>query len=339
MTKHIPVMLSEALKSLQPQSNKNFIDCNLGAGGYTFAIAKQILPNGKVLSIDLDPEAHKNAKARMKKEGIANIVLVKDNFANIEKISEKKLKKVDGIVFDLGLSSAQLDDEKRGFSFKGDRPLRMSFGQSSSQDADELVNKASEKELMDIFYRYGEEKFSRRIAIAIVEQRKIKPIKTTDELAQIIIDAVPARYAKTSKIHPATRIFQALRIAVNDELGSLEVALVGALNVLQQGGVIVVVSYHSLEDRIVKHFFKQEARNCLCSFFAPKRKIKMSKKLPIFAKSEATKAERTSLQIICNCGHNAKLKILTKKPISPSDEEIKQNPRSRSAKLRVAQKI
>ena len=309
--KHTPVMLNEALKYLQPQPNQNFIDCNLGAGGYTFAIAKQILPNGKVLSIDLDAEAHKNAKARIKKEGITNVVLVKDNFANVEKISEKKLKKVDGVVFDLGLSSPQLDDEKRGFSFKGNRPLRMSFGKSSSQDADELVNKANEKDLVEIFYRYGEEKFSRRIAFAIVKKRKIKPIETTDELVQIIIDTVPAQYTKTSKIHPATRIFQALRIAVNDELGSLEVALAGALNALQQGGIIVVVSYHSLEDRIVKHLFKQESKNCLCS----------------------------PLQIICDCGHSAKLKTLTKKPISPSDEEVKQNPRSRSAKLRVAQKI
>ncbi|MFH1822318.1 MAG: 16S rRNA (cytosine(1402)-N(4))-methyltransferase RsmH [Patescibacteria group bacterium] len=321
---HTPVMLKEVIAYLNPCPGQYFIDCTLGGGGYTQAISEKVGKDGKVLAIDLDILAINNAKNKTCSwlgPGIKtnNVILAHENFKNLSKIvkgfyAEKKIQnnKFNGIVFDLGLSSAQLEDRTRGFSFQQAGPLDMSFGQEGNKGSETgyIVNNWSEKELERILREYGEERFARLIARAIISKRKIKQIKTTDELVKIIEEVVPKKY-HFNKIHPATRTFQALRIATNDELNNLESALRQALNLLKVGGKIIVISYHSLEDRIVKCFFKKESKDCLCPPQA----------------------------IICQCGHKASLKILTKKIIIASEKEIKNNPRARSAKMRVAKKI
>jgi len=312
--KHVPVMLKEVLENLNPKTGENFIDCTLGGGGYSFAIAKLIGKKGKVLAADLDELAINNAKKKIKKDKITNITLAHDNFKNLSKIFKKyfkeecKINRVDGIVFDLGLSSAQLEDQSRGFSFKLDAPLIMNFAGKSDDDltARDIVNTWSQLELEKIIKEYGEERFAKSISRQIVESRKNREINTTDELVNIIKLAVPKKYLY-AKIHPATRTFQALRIAVNDELESLRLVLPQALELLKPGGRLVIISFHSLEDRIVKHFFKDEARDCICPPSLP----------------------------LCQCNHKSQLKIITKKPILPGEEEIFKNPRARSAKLRV----
>lgn len=310
-------MLEPALEYLNPKPNENFIDCTLGGGGYTFRIAEKIKPKGTVISIDLDDLAINNAKERMKKENFDNIILVQNNFKNIKEAVEdnwdiKKQGLFSGVVMDLGLSSAHLDDVNRGFSFKVDAPLKMEFG-SGENTTEEIVNYWPEKELKRIIKDYGEENFSGRIASAIIAARKNDYIKTTGQLVDIISKAVPAFYreGRGAKIHFATRTFQALRIATNNELESLEKVLPASLDLLKPGAKIVVVSYHSLEDRIVKNFFKQESKDCLCPPEVP----------------------------ICRCGHKPRLKIISKKIILPNEEEIKNNPRARSAKMRVAEVI
>jgi len=310
--KHIPVMLKEVLEYLDPKSGQNFIDCTLGGAGYTTAIAKKVGKSGSVMSIDLDDLAIKNAKDVIKKLKLNNIILVKDNFRNLLEIKKKYLKnkKVNGIVFDLGLSSAQLDDMNRGFSFKEDTPLKMEFGNTENGiTTEEIINNYNQEELEKIIREYGEEKFARRIAGAIIESRKSAPVKTAKQLAEIIKNVIPKRFQ--NKIHPATKTFQALRIATNDELGSLREVLPQAIDVLEKNGKIVVISYHSLEDRIVKHFFKKESKECLCPPSYP----------------------------VCQCSHKAIIKILTNRVIRPTEEEVADNSRARSAKLRVAEKI
>jgi len=316
--KHIPVMLNEVLKYLNPKEGEYFIDCTLGGCSYTIAIAKKIKSKGKILSIDLDDIAIKNAKSKIKNDKLDNVILVQDNFKNLKNIIEEKwqnnlTKKFNGIVFDLGLSSAQLDDIDRGFSFKLDSPLNMNFGQSSEfqdYDTEYIINKWKLNDLRKIFYEYGEEKFSNRIASEIIKKRKEKEIKTTWQLVEIIKNAVPQWY-QHKKIHFATKIFQALRIATNDELQNLKKVLPIAVYLLKSKGKIVVISYHSLEDRIVKQFFKKESINCLCPPEIP----------------------------VCRCNHKRKIKIINKKIIIPTEEEIKNNQRARSAKMRIAEKI
>lgn len=328
--KHEPVMLKEVIEYLSPKAGGYFIDCTLGGGGYTMEIAKRAGEKGRVLAIDLDEMALENLEFRIKNlESKNNIVLVKDNFRNLAEIArnnfENKNIKFDGIVFDLGLSSAQLADRSRGFSFQFDSALNMAFGkhkfnaglpvgrQVSEQiftDTQIILNKWPQEKLEKILREYGEEKFARSIVKKIVKERKLRPITTTGELVEIIKIAVPAVYRR-QKIHFATRTFQALRISTNRELENLEVVLPQAVELLKSGGKIAVISYHSLEDRIVKKFFKQESKECLCP--------------PEFP--------------ICRCNHKAKFKILTKKAVLPSLEEINKNPRARSAKLRVAEKI
>lgn len=313
--KHIPVMLNEVLEYLNSQHGQYFIDCTLGGAGYTIAIAKKIGAKGRVLAIDLDEMAIENAKKKIKNKKLNNIILVQDNFSNLLKIASKnfKGKKFDGIVLDLGFSSAQLDDKNRGFSFQSDAPLNMAFGDiiDDRQNSTEyIVNNFKEYELRKIISEYGEERFAARIARQIVESRKAKRIKTTGQLAEIIKGAAPKKYLY-SKIHPATRTFQALRIATNNELENLKEVLPQALSLLREGGKLVVVSFHSLEDRIVKHFFKKEARDCVCPPDC----------------------------LICQCGHKKQIKILTKKVIRAREEEVHDNPRSRSAKLRAVEKI
>lgn len=316
--KHTPVMLKEAIEYLNPQAGQNFIDCTLGGAGYTIEIAKMVGPRGKVLAIDLDKLAIENAEALIKENKLRNIILANDNFKNILQLvhrfygNENSIE-FDGIVFDLGLSSAQLEDGSRGFSFRADAPLNMAFGRTADdgrQTTEYIVNNWEKKDLEKIFREYGEERFAGAIARKIADCRKTEPIKTTGRLTEIIISAAPKRYL-FGKIHPATRIFQALRIATNEELENLEQALPQAASLLKQGGRIAAVSFHSLEDRIVKQFFKAEARGCVCP--------------PDFP--------------VCCCGHQASLKIITKKALTPAADEIGANPRSRSAKLRVAEKI
>lgn len=287
-------MLNEIIEYLKPKSGKKYIDCTLGGAGYTIAIAKYAGGKGSVVGIDLDELAIKNAELKIKEQKLENITLINDNFKNLKEAIVNKFGleyRVDGIVFDLGLSSAQLDDEARGFSFKGERPLDMSFGPVNERSTEEIVNHYDLLELTRIFREYGEEKHAYQIAKAIVSERKVKRIKTTLDLVSIIEKAIPFRYR--SKIHPATRIFQALRMETNEELNSLLEVLPDALDLLKPKGNLVIVSFHSGEDRIVKRFFKS----------------------------------RTDI------------KILTKRPLIPTEAETEENPRARSAKLRVAEKI
>ncbi len=291
---HIPVMLNEVIEYLKPRSGHKFIDCTLGGAGYTTTIAKKVGSQGKVIGIDLDELAIMNARIIISEQKLENITLLNGNFKNLKTIIGENFSedtKFDGIVFDLGLSSAQLDDEARGFSFKGERPLDMSFGPDNTNSTEEIINVYPLLELTRIFREYGEEKHAYRIAKVIIEERKIKRIKTTADLVQIIEKAVPFRYR--SRIHPATRVFQALRMETNEELVSLKEVLPVAINLLKPKGRLVVVSFHSGEDRIVKRFLKGETN----------------------------------------------VKILTKRPLVPSDSEIEGNPRARSAKLRAAEKI
>jgi len=317
---HTPVMLDEVIEYLNPSLGGYFIDCTLGGGGYTFKISELIGKDGFVLATDMDSLAIKNAEKRKKEEKKKNIILVNDNFKNLQSIiqenisnkifTEQKYNIFDGVVFDLGLSSAQLDDQSRGFSFRHNAPLNMAFGDIEDRNTKKIINQFSLRALTKIFKEYGEEKHAYFIARAIVEERKNKKIDTTEALVNIIAENVPNSY-KNKKIHFATKIFQALRIATNDELKNIEKVLPLALKFLRPGGRIVVVSFHSLEDRIVKHFFKEESRDCVCPPEVP----------------------------ICQCNHERRLKIITKKPLRASENEIEKNPRSRSALLRVAEKI
>ena len=305
-------MLSEVLENLNPQSGEYFVDCTLGGSGYTMAISKKIGDSGRVLSIDLDQTAIDNAKGLIADNKISNIILVQDNFRNLTEIVHKNLGKdikLDGIVLDLGLSSVQVDEASRGFSFLKTAPLSLAFDSQEQKNAAYLVNNLSERDLLKIISFYGEEKFAFRIVKNIVKARKEKEIETTTELADIISASVPAAI-RFKKIHPATKTFQALRLAVNQELESLESVLPQAIELLKPGGRLVVVSFHSLEDRIVKNFFKDQAKTCVCP---PE-------------------------VMICNCHHQPFIQIITKKALIPSESEVKANPRARSAKLRVALK-
>jgi 16S rRNA (cytosine1402-N4)-methyltransferase len=307
---HTPVMLKEVLEYLQPKSGGYYIDGTLGGGGYTEALSKIAGVKGKILATDLDEQAIANTA----KKNLNNVILVNDNFANLsaviaENIEEGKL--FDGFVLDLGLSSFQLADIRRGFSFREDSPLDMAFNSDgTNQRTKDIVNDYREEDLSRILFKYAEEKHARRIAKGIVERRKLARIETTGDLAEIVKKAIPRRLWN-DKVHPATKTFQALRIVVNKELESLEKVLPQAVAALKNGGRLVIISFHSLEDRIVKDFFREQANDCICPPEIP----------------------------ICSCNHRATLKVITKKIVLPTDEEIKSNPRSRSAKLRAAEKI
>ena len=269
---HIPVLLEEVLEYLSPQENQNFIDCTLNGGGHTKEILKRNGPKGKVLGIEVDPEIYKKIKG----EKVERLVAVNDSYSNLEKIVEReKFKNVNGILFDIGMSSFHVDSSERGFTFLKDEPLVMSYNieKGNMVSAQEIVNSYSEKDLADVIYEYGEERYSRRIAKNIVEKRKIKPIRTTSELVEIIGNSVPSYY-KRQKIHFATRTFQALRIEANRELDNFIDALPQALEILPAGGRLVVITFHSLEDRIAKNFFREEQKN---------GKIKIMTKKPVIA--------------------------------------------------------
>ncbi len=335
--RHIPVLLQQIIEGLNLSEIKNgsatlvsgaakvagaskstkpiVIDCNLGDGGHSEAIIKELSGNVHLIGVDLDPEAIERAKVNieaMVKTQKANdpsfesptLTFIQDNFRNLQKnIDDLQTKgelpadfKADAIMFDLGISSYEIEESGRGFAFKKDEPLLMTFGQSDtySFNASDIVNTWEEESIADIIFAYGEDKFSRRIAKKIVEERAKEPIKTTAKLAEIIKFAYPSG-ARHGKTHPATKTFQALRITVNDELQSIKDALPQAVELLKEGGRIAVISFHSLEDRIVKNFFKESSDQGL-------------------------------------------LQILTKRPLVPEADEVKINPRSRSSKLRIAQK-
>ena len=319
-TIHIPVMLEEVLKYLQPRAGGQYVDGTIGGGGHTEAILEQSAPGGRVLGIDSDAQALARVEKRLEsvvRDG--RLVLVHGNFAELARIVNEAdfASSVDGVLLDLGFSSNQMEDPQRGFSFSVDGPLDMRLDQSQELSAAELVNNASEQELADIFWRYGEETRSRQVAWRIVRERSRGPITQTAQLARIVSAGVPY---KPGIIHPATRVFQALRIAVNAELERLEAALPQIVDVLSagqtgdaegSGGRMVIISFHSLEDRLVKGYMRREAMDCICPPGLP----------------------------VCVCNHKARLRLLTPKPVTPAKHEVQINPRARSAKLRAAEII
>jgi 16S rRNA (cytosine1402-N4)-methyltransferase len=306
---HVPVLLTETIEALDPRTGGFYIDATLGVGGHAEEVLRMSSPGGALLGIDVDPAALEAASARLARFG-NRVVTVESYFDRIGSIAkETGFERVQGILFDLGVSSLQLDRSQRGFSFQDEGPLDMRLGPSAKRTAADLVRDLPHNELQLIFQEYGEERFAGRIARRIVSERARRPIESTAQLATIVAGAKPA--AVRERIHPATRVFQALRIAVNEELNRLSAALPQAVDLLGEGGRLVVISFHSLEDRIVKHFFRQEARDCICPPEVP----------------------------VCACGHTATLRLLSTRPISPKEEEIASNPRARSARLRVAERI
>ncbi len=290
--------------NLQPDGV--YVDCTVGTGGHFREMAQSLSPQGFLLGLDTDPHTIEYLQSNL--EISVPHQLINANFSELSRVCYRAGQlQVDGILFDLGLSSFALDDPERGFSYLKDGPLDMRFNPAQGMTAGEYLNSAPAGELTKVFRQYGEEHQAAKIARAIVKKRQIKPIETTEELAQIIRSIVPA----ATVIKSLSRIFQAIRIHVNRELAVLETALIQALLLLRLGGRLVVISYHSLEDRLVKQFFNKEATDCICPRDFP----------------------------VCRCGHKASLRILTPKPIKPTPAEITQNPRARSAKLRAAEKI
>lgn len=306
---HHSVLLKESLKALELSQRQLVIDATLGLGGHSEAILKSPSFTGRVIGIDQDPKHLAYAQQRLEPFG-DRFEAVHANFSELAQIMSTQAAAFDGILFDLGVASPHLDEGERGFSFHEDGPLDMRMNPETITTAAWILKNSSEKELAEIFWKYGDEPKSRAIARAICEDREQQPFEKTSQLADLIV-SVYRSSRKSSPRHPATRVFQALRIAVNDEMGVLEQAIDSALSLLEPGGRIVVISYHSLEDRLIKHRFRQEANPCICP---PK-------------------------QPICTCGKEARLRILTRKAIVPSDEEIEANPRARSAKMRVAEKL
>ncbi len=302
---HLPVLLREVLDYLNPQPGGLFVDGTLGAGGHASAILDLTAPNGRLLGFDRDPEAMQFAAQRLAPYG-ARFVPVVASYADMGTIAPgHDISAVDGILLDLGLSSRQLEDANRGFSFLKEGPLDMRFDPRQGETAADLINNLTAEELADIFRRYGEETHSRRIARLIVANR---PLRTTTELAELIEREI-GRRGRPGR-HPATRVFQALRIAVNGELDEVERGLTAAVGLLKPGGRLAVISFHSLEDRLVKNFFRDAARTCVCPPEQP----------------------------VCTCGARPELKLVTRKAVQATDNETAANPRSRSARLRVAAK-
>ncbi|MFA5054884.1 MAG: 16S rRNA (cytosine(1402)-N(4))-methyltransferase RsmH [Dehalococcoidia bacterium] len=301
MSSHIPVLLNEVIDALQVKPDGRYIDCTVGAGGHSAAILER---GGRVLGIDIDPNAIDAARQRLTGYG-DRVNLINNSFENLEIVcAETNFSPVNGVLFDLGLSSLQISDPERGFSFQSEGPLRMCFDPSAELTAETIVNDYPETELAKIIRDYGEESRSKAIARAIVSNR---PISTTIQLSAIVSRAAGFH----GRIHPATKTFQAIRIAVNRELERIKSALRQAVNILIIGGRLVVISFHSLEDRLVKEFMRTEATDCICPPRTP----------------------------ACVCNHHARFKLITKKVIIPSSAEVETNPLSRSAKMRVAERI
>ncbi len=312
---HKPVLLEEVIDRANPKPGENIIDGTVGGSSHAMEFLKRTSPNGKLLGIDLDNEALLESKRKLK-EYSERIILEKGNFSNFLEFTKKhNFYPINIFFLDLGISSNQLDNDKMGISFLKNSPLDMRIGSNKDGEdnrtiAEHIINNWNENDIRSILKDYGEEKYANFIAKKIVNERKEKRIIRTWQLVEIISKAVPQKYKK-QKIHFATRTFQALRIAVNRELESLENALPQILNSIESGGRICVISFHSLEDRIVKRFFQKESKECICDLKIP----------------------------VCVCKHKKRLEILTRKPVMASEREITLNPRSRSAKLRIAKKI
>ena len=301
---HIPVLYHEVLQLLRPQPDGRYLDATLGAGGHAAGILQVSAPTGRVLAFDRDPEAITFARQQLALYG-DRVTYINDSYAEMGRLAPANgFEALDGILLDLGLSSRQLQSAERGFSFMKDGPLDMRFDPTQGETAADLINNLSEAELADIFWQYGEERRSRRLARAIVNNR---PFTNTRQLADLVAAQVKGR----ERIHPATRIFQALRIATNHELEAVETGIPAAIGLLKPGGRIAVISFHSLEDRFVKQLFRRLSQSCTCPPQQP----------------------------ICTCGGKATLRLVTRKAVKASETEIQQNPRSRSARLRVAEKI
>lgn len=304
---HYTVMRNEAVDALECKDGLVYVDATLGGGGHSELILQKIQPSGRLISFDVDDDAIKAASERLKDYN--NLTIIKDSYINIKKVlQELKIETITGgILFDLGASYHQLTKAERGFSFSKNAPLDMRFNKDTDFSAFDVVNTYCEADLVRIFSEYGEERFSKRIAKKIVEQRKAETIKTTGELADLIIKSTPR---VKSSVHPATRVFQAIRIEVNQELTNVKKTLDDILDLLGDGAIISIISFHSLEDRLVKNFFKYNSQKCRCE----------------------------KNQLICKCSP-PKLEIITKKPVLASENEVKENPPSRSAKLRISKKI
>ena len=307
--KHVSVLLNECLDNLNIKEDGIYVDCTLGGAGHSSHILERLSDKGMLIGIDQDTDALNAAKDRLKK--YKNVKFVHNNFYNIDSILEELgIEKVDGILMDLGVSSYQLDEGERGFSYMKDAPLDMRMDRDNDFSAYDVVNKYSVDELYRVIKDYGEEKFAKRIANFIVERREKKNIETTLELVDIIKDAIPAK-ARREGPHPAKRTFQAIRIEVNGELKILDKAIEDGVNRLNKGGRMAIITFHSLEDRIVKLKYRKLADPCTCPKDFP----------------------------ICICGKKPTVKLVSRKAIEPSREEIEENPRSRSAKLRVVERI
>ena len=312
---HVPVLKETVYEYLDLKKGDVVVDATLGLGGHAKGMLEKIGKKGVLIGLDQDERNLEEAKKRLEgASGGKNIILVNDNFRYLKNRAEETgFKEVDAVLFDLGISSPHVDDSERGFSFMRDGPLDMRFSLSQKLTAWDVVNSYPENELANVIFQYGEERASRRIARKICEYRKNKKFEGTAELGEFIKRVIPdmSKHGKRGVHHPATKTFQAIRIEVNDELNALKEGLNGSMSLLKIGGKIVVISYHSLEDRIVKHFFKELSRSCVCP---PE-------------------------VLVCQCRGAPVVEILTKKPVFPTDEEIAENPRARSAKLRAVKKL
>ncbi|MBA7509193.1 Ribosomal RNA small subunit methyltransferase H [subsurface metagenome] len=308
---HVPVLLKEVLYYLNLKQGDIIFDGTLGGAGHTVEIIKAIAPTGKVIGVDLHGQTISTATSRLR-DFSKNVVLVNDNFANIKKILKRiNIKSIDGMLLDLGLSSFLIEKSKRGFSYLKNEKLDMRFGNGDYISAFDVVNKYSQGKLTEIFRKYGEERWSKSIAKNIVKHRKSGDIKTTGELVEIIKDSIPRKLKYQRRGHPAKRIFQAIRMEVNKELDNLKMAIEDGFKMLKSGGRMVIISYHSLEDRMVKSSFLEYEGKCTCP--------------PDFP--------------VCKCGREKRAEIITKKVVRPRLEEISSNPRSKNARLRVLEKL
>ena len=304
--KHIPIMLNQVIEGLDIKPNGIYVDGTLGGGGHSYEIAKRLVNDGKLIGIDQDEAAIKAAGARLS-EFSDRVTIVRSNYAQMVSVLRSlDIDRVDGILLDLGVSSHQLDNAERGFSYMEDAPLDMRMDRRQEKTARDIVNYYSQAELTRIIREYGEDKFAAKIAAKIIASRENKPIETTGELAEIIKSAIPMKYRLTGG-HPAKRTFQAIRIELNRELGVLEESIEGMLDILSDGGRMAVITFHSLEDRIVKTAFRKAESPCTCPSDFP----------------------------ICVCGKKSKGFVVSRKPVVPSDEEMERNPRAKSSKLRI----
>jgi 16S rRNA (cytosine1402-N4)-methyltransferase len=309
---HVPVMADEVVQMLAPAAGSRQIDATLGGGGHAERILEASSPDGRLLGLDADGAAIAMVRARLAPRYGARMQLRQANFRDLASVAPGEgFAEIDGCLFDLGLSSFQLADADRGFGFRTSGALDMRFDTDRGVPAAELIATLDATELTALFRRYGEEPFAGRIARAIVETRRTAPIRTADELAALVARVAPSRAPGRRRVHPATRVFQALRIAVNEELDALQAGLASAVDLLRPGGRLVVLSYHSLEDRIVKRFLQAERRGCVCPPEVP----------------------------VCVCGRQPRLRLLSPKGLVPSDAEVTANPRARSARLRAAERM